>query len=196
MEKRERERFLIGGVQVSSVDDLQASHRISPPRCTAIAQQMLYEVKKTPQGFINTMDLLSTRIIITLITAKHDIHATKLITPAPWSRSKTPPQAQRDLTPLVQPSSETVEREEGSPLASPPNSPRWDEIFSLSFCLPMLYVKVSNLHVYLKYSPVTFWFFQHRKSNGLPFEQVGCILMKKMLPLRSWLAHILGRRVD
>ena len=45
MEKRERERFLIGGVQVSSVDDLQASHRISPPRCTAIAQQMLYEVK-------------------------------------------------------------------------------------------------------------------------------------------------------
>lgn len=32
-------------------------------------------------------------------------------------------EAQRDLTPLVQPSSETVEREEASPLASPPNSP-------------------------------------------------------------------------
>ena len=47
MEKREREQFLTGGVQVSSVDDLQASYRISPPRCTAIAQQMLYEVKDT-----------------------------------------------------------------------------------------------------------------------------------------------------
>ena len=191
MEKREREQFLIVGVQVSSVDDLQGSHRISPPRCTAIAQQMLYEVKDTSRTQ-NNVD----RLPKNLNYPKHDIHATKLITPAPWSRSKTPPQAQRDLTPLVQPSSETVEREEGSPLASPPNSPRWDKIFSLSFCHPMLYVKVSNLHVYLKYSPVTFWFFQHRKSNGLPFEQVGCILMKKMLPLRSWLAHILGRRVD
>ena len=33
-------------LQVSSAGDLASSHRISPPRCKAIAQQMLYEVFK------------------------------------------------------------------------------------------------------------------------------------------------------
>ena len=60
-------------------------------------------------------------------------------------------QAQRDLTPLVQPSSALMGEEEREG-GSQPNSPRWATLLDFTF----------NSYVY----------FQHRKSNGLPLEQV------------------------